>query len=475
MLPVLKAQTAGQLYSENKNALKGQLKHFFEDARKDSINLIPQNKILRAIIVPHGGYSFSGLCAAQIYKQFNPAKYKRVAIFAPCHKNYFNGIATYPQEAYETPLGISPRSKIPYDLAVDLNQNVFFGEHGAELQLPFLQYRLLEEKISLAKYEINMFLYANINEKQLISVINKLFYDEADTFFIFSSDLSHSYDLKTAKFKDFQSINYILQKDAFQTAKSEVCGKIAISSFFSSEINHEKLESKLISYTTSADYLKNEKNVIGYSSIAFFEEEKVNNNKSLDEMLESNKIMQKDILKYARDNMKHYIREKKALAENDLLNKYPKLIEKKACSISLTVHGFPRGTTNNLLLKNSLIEEIKINSINAAFKDARFSPLREHEIDNITIQISIIKTAYFLFYFSKENLFTKLSPNEDGVLMSYRGRNALFLPYMWANFTTKTDFLDELSKSGNIPPNAWKDPDSGIKIFLFRLLNFKEE
>lgn len=100
--------------------------------------------LIRAVIVPHAGYMYSGPTAAVTYKALQGSSYKRVLVLGPSHHNYFRGLAFDPSDAYATPLGEIPvdnaaLSTITASALVKVDANVHKHEHCIEMQLPFLQ------------------------------------------------------------------------------------------------------------------------------------------------------------------------------------------------------------------------------------------------------------------------------------------------------------------------------------------------
>ena len=62
---------------------------------------------VKALIVPHAGYIYSGQIAACAYRLLlqNRKKFKRIIILGPAHRVWINGAALPCSEIFETPLG----------------------------------------------------------------------------------------------------------------------------------------------------------------------------------------------------------------------------------------------------------------------------------------------------------------------------------------------------------------------------------
>lgn len=97
------------------------------------------------IVVPHAGYTYSGLTAAYAYNVIKSKNFTTVVIISPSHREYFPGIAIYNGDAYNTPLGDVPINKELSKKICEDSKFIFEGlnghraEHAIEVQIPFLQ------------------------------------------------------------------------------------------------------------------------------------------------------------------------------------------------------------------------------------------------------------------------------------------------------------------------------------------------
>ncbi len=138
---------AGQFYPSAPAALAAEVEDCL--AAADSA---PGQSRIRALIVPHAGYRYSGRTAGKTFGRLSRAdrQYRRALVLAPSHRVACSRLALGPYRAYRTPLG---------DLPVDLEaggrltqcdplfvwrEDAHRLEHSLEVQLPFLQTRLPE-------------------------------------------------------------------------------------------------------------------------------------------------------------------------------------------------------------------------------------------------------------------------------------------------------------------------------------------
>ena len=133
------AAVAGTWYPGSPGALAREV-----DAYVSAAGLVPPGDVT-AVIAPHAGMMFSGPVAACSYKAAaESAPYDAAVLVGPSHFVAFDGVALYPDGAFETPLGAVA---IDSDLAEDLRArcdvvHAFHAahrrEHSLDMQLPFL-------------------------------------------------------------------------------------------------------------------------------------------------------------------------------------------------------------------------------------------------------------------------------------------------------------------------------------------------
>ncbi|OGI15136.1 AmmeMemoRadiSam system protein B, partial [Candidatus Micrarchaeota archaeon RBG_16_49_10] len=89
---------AGSFYPKNDGVLRREIEGFFKSAKK--VNLKGK---LRALVVPHAGYMYSGIVAAAGYKLLT--NQKKIILIGPSHQAYFRGFAASGSDYWSTPLG----------------------------------------------------------------------------------------------------------------------------------------------------------------------------------------------------------------------------------------------------------------------------------------------------------------------------------------------------------------------------------
>lgn len=139
--------------------------------------------------------------------------------------------------------------------------------------------------------------------------------------------------------------------------------------------------------------------------------------------------------------------------------------EKRGTFVTLTIDGDLRGCIGHIIPQESLIESIRVNAINAAFKDPRFRPLAPSEWKKVEIEISILTDPKPVEYSDANDLLKKLHPDVDGVIIKKGFYQATFLPQVWRQLPRKEDFLAHLCLKAGLDSDAWKKKDLDVSTY----------
>ena len=131
---VQKTVVEGYFYPNNKEALKGMVDKFVEDAKTDEVS-----GEITTIIVPHAGYQYSGWVAGYAFKAIMNKPYNTVIVIVPSHHSAFDGLAVLDKDSYLTPLGKvtidrdMSRQLIMFNKRIRPDIEPFTKEHAAEV------------------------------------------------------------------------------------------------------------------------------------------------------------------------------------------------------------------------------------------------------------------------------------------------------------------------------------------------------
>ena len=160
-------------------------------------------------------------------------------------------------------------------------------------------------------------------------------------------------------------------------------------------------------------------------------------------------------------------------ADKDLLED-PTLQENRGVFVTLHKDGQLRGCIGSLLSSVSIVEGVKDNAVNAAFRDPRFSPLGKEEFDLIDVEVSILSEPENLEYNDPEDLLNKLHPGVDGVIINQRGASATFLPQVWKQLPDGANFLSHLCQKAGLAQDQWRFGDLQVKTYRVQYFAEKE-
>ena len=144
---VRKPVWAGQFYEADKARLSAQIDAFLAEAAP-----APVAGEIRALIVPHAGYVYSGRVAAFGYKLVQGRDYETVVILGPSHHVAFEGASIWPDGVFETPLGpavvdAEAAGILARSGGFRFNAEAHAEEHSVEVQIPWIQKCLPKARI----------------------------------------------------------------------------------------------------------------------------------------------------------------------------------------------------------------------------------------------------------------------------------------------------------------------------------------
>lgn len=244
---------AGLFYPKDKEQLRSLVRKFLEQSKETNVE-----GELKALIVPHAGYVYSGIVAAAGFKLLKNKTFKKIILLGPSHQVYFTQ-ASLSTEDWQTPLGNvkvgQSKEWLKEDLIVDFPP-AHQQEHCLEVEVPFLQEVLKD-------LQIYPLVVGDVEEKELAETLSKFL--NQDTFLIVSSDLSHYLPYDQANKKDQETINKILN---FDFTKLDACGEKPIKVLMHLAQKF-KWQPTLIDYKNSGDTAGEKSRVVGYATIAY--------------------------------------------------------------------------------------------------------------------------------------------------------------------------------------------------------------
>ena len=436
---------AGSWYPENKGPLRKLVDFYLQNSEDLELGNV------RAIIVPHAGYEYSGQVAADSFVQINK-DYDNVFVLGPSHQHPFKGVSIIPNQ-YSTPLGkIESSDKIQDLLQEEIISEIpeaHRQEHSIEVELPFLQRKLNDLDLipmivgEIDPEELKNILIKNLGEEDLIIV---------------SVDLSHYNNYSTALNLDSSSVDSILNLEDQEIFNAEIDAPWAVSSLL--KIAKEKnWKPYFISYANSGDITRDTTSVVGYSAIVFVEKSSLTSN-------------QEFLLELSRKTLETYYNENKVL-EISKKEVPRKLRKNQACFVTLNNQEGLRGCIGDLSAEKPIYQCVIENSINAAINDARFSPVAKEELGDIKIDINLLTKPSKLKNENPQETLNKVKQYKHGVILKQGSHQSTYLPTVWDLISNKISFLENLCVKGNMNKDCWQSPLT--EIYVYESEDFKED
>ncbi|MDY0117541.1 MAG: AmmeMemoRadiSam system protein B, partial [Sulfurimonadaceae bacterium] len=225
----------GTFYPAREIELERYFEHFEEFLKEEQKSL--PTKDIKALIVPHAGYIYSGYSAYIAYKTLVNTKLKNLLILGPSHRTYLNGVSLCSASSYETPFGTIAQSQELYQTLQNkygMSQTITHAEHSTEVQFPMIKHLLPDVKI----VEI---IYGDTTPTTLSEIIDFAL-SLPETGVIISTDLSHFYTLEEANKLDNRCIKAVANLDTSTLHNGcEACGILGLEAMMlSAKIDHLK-------------------------------------------------------------------------------------------------------------------------------------------------------------------------------------------------------------------------------------------
>ena len=261
---------AGQFYPSDPQELSALVRQYTENRPSES------KLRVRACLVPHAGYVYSGHVAGAVFSQILVPD--TILLLGVRHYPRGEALAVMSKGSWRTPLGDVP---IDAELASRVRNAcpllredavAHRREHSLEVELPFLQvlnpgFKFVPLALGTARYEE----LAQVGEG-IACVLRET---TEDILVVTSSDMNHYEDDETTRKKDEKAIACLLQLDAkalYQVCREEeisMCGLgPAVAMLTAMGLTGAK-NAQLIRYATSGDTFGDRSAVVGYAGLVF--------------------------------------------------------------------------------------------------------------------------------------------------------------------------------------------------------------
>jgi MEMO1 family protein len=260
---------AGRFYPDNAEELTATVREY---ARPHAHQVTAQ---VKACLVPHAGYRFSGPIAGAVYSRI--ALPSKIFILGVRHFPRGAPLAVISSGFWRTPLGDAPvnetlaaafRGECPL---LHEDSVAHAREHSLEVQLPFLQ--VLSPGFSFVPIALG-----TLRFDDLVAVgkaLARLLAANPETLLLTTSDLNHYEDDATTRLKDKKAVDQILALDPrglYDLCAREnisMCGLGPAVAMLTALRALGASHAELVRYATSADVSGDTSSVVGYAGLIF--------------------------------------------------------------------------------------------------------------------------------------------------------------------------------------------------------------
>lgn len=461
---------AGRFYPADSATLTADLARLCGQARQGAFAK-PAGQTLKALILPHAGYIYSGPTAAHAALVLEKNQFDKVILLGPDHRiGLLNG-GISDTDSYRTPLG---SIALHADAGRLLQQKELFRpirgaedtEHSLEVILPFLQYLI-------GDFALVPVVLGPGSSEPITSALEPLL--NPKTLLVVSSDLSHYLPYREAESRDQRTISHILGLDAQSLAKNDnsACGSFPLQVLINLA-RRQNWKPVLLHYANSGDTAGDRDRVVGYAAIAFYGDTTNMDNKN-DTAHAISAEQGKILLTLVRLTIAHRLglsvaADERKKNEDQMRDRI--FQQDRGTFVTLHRHGQLRGCIGTIAPVESIATGIRRNAVNAAFGDPRFPPLTSSEFNEIDIEVSILTDPQPLAYTDGKDLLAKLRPNVDGVILRDGMAGSTFLPQVWEQLPRTEDFLSHLCQKAGLSPNAWQS--GRLEVQTYQVQHFSE-
>ncbi|MFC2005321.1 MEMO1 family protein [Chloroflexota bacterium] len=428
---------AGQFYPGTPDQLRTMIAEMVDEeaAKEDVIGLVS----------PHAGYIYSGPVAGATISRI---KFKDTfVIMGPNHTGGGKALSIITDGVWKTPLGEvevdSELSKQILAASKHLREDSLAHqyEHSIEVQLPFLQYFKSDIKlVPIILGHTSGDIYKEIG-KEIARAVKE---SNREVVIIASSDMTHYESQESARKKDTQAIEAILDLDEDELLKRvqeldiTMCGYAPAVSLISAARELEAKGAELVRYQTSGDTSGDYSSVVGYAGIII--------------------TGMSTLVKLARETVETYVKEGKTLEPKELT---PEMKEKAGVFVSIHKSGALRGCIGTFEpATNNVAEEIVNNAISSATRDPRFHPVVPNELKDLDYSVDVLTAP------EPVESHDQLDPKKYGLIVQSGYSRGLLLPDL--------EGVDSVEHQIDIcRQKAGIAPDEPIKLYRFEVKRYK--
>ena len=482
---VRKPVVAGAFYPGDPQSLAGDIDAYLSDA---DVPELPGEPV--ALIAPHAGYVYSGPVAARAYAYLRGRSFDAVVVVAPSHRFPFRIASVFGGDGYETPLGVVPVDRALADAISGDTEGFAYEprahsqEHSLEVQVPFLQ-RVLGEFMIVPivmgeQTEPSTRLLAGRIANAVRSFGGKR------VLLVASTDLSHYHSHDEAVALDAHILDAVNDFDpegllsSLARGECEACGGGPAAAVMMAARELGAVGSSVFGYATSGDVTGDMSQVVGYMAAVVYGSGGGRTDRNGGEGSEAEDHAgdpdapayegldpeeREALLSLARRSIEAALTGGKTPAAG---MSSPALTAECGAFVTLEKRGALRGCIGYVVASKPLERTVAEMAVQAALHDPRFPPVTADELDDITLEISVMSPLVAVTDVSS------IEVGRHGLVIRDGGRSGLLLPQVATDYGwDRETFLEHTCMKDGLPPDAWKQ--EGVTILSFTAEVFGEE
>jgi len=429
---------------------------------------------VKAILVPHAAYVYSGLVATSAYQVIVPGTFKRVIILAPSHFESFPGVALpgTEYEFYKSRLGYIPLDSAMLKGLSSDESGLFHQRHRAheldhsiEMQIPLIQKYCGECKVV-------PLLMGSVSDDQMETVVQTLKpYLDDTTLLVVSSDITHygsifgyvPFALDIAQniialddqvVASLQNLDLPGFRAMLKRTQSTLCGATPIACLLSLLQDRSDISAYVTGYERSSGEEKNPEHSVSYLGMVFSTQSP--QSMPLGQQLTG---YERNVLWRIAHGALHKLGEVRDCVAPGVLTQA--LRAKRGAFVTLdTPQHELRGCVGQVVSELPLYQLVCHMAHAAALHDSRFSPVTASEVASLGMSISVLTDSVPVM------LYDQIRVGIDGVILQNGMNSAVFLPSVALEFGWDVStMLSNLSLKAGLSADGWQDRDTKLKVF----------